>query len=231
MHSPSPRCSRSFGEHDSLETQSAPMQWLDDDWDMWSDDTAYSPHVPSEDPLGVANVSKGWQQSTKENYPAASGCMVDQPSLISRDQFSYRRIDRIYETDSGSVTICSRTRFLKNELCADGHKHEPNGEREEEAFEGIVTFLPTTSTSRTMITASFVQNVAKGRHYALPPTISFHAMIPDDSEVFRVCEKGELRELISLLNDGSASLTDCDTKGRSLLNVGISYHHCKGLVH
>jgi hypothetical protein len=50
-------------------------------------------------------------------------------------------------------------------------------------------------------------------------TITYQAMIPNDSEVFKIAGWGEVKELIELLVKGTASLTDRDEEGRSLLNV------------
>jgi hypothetical protein len=44
-------------------------------------------------------------------------------------------------------------------------------------------------------------------------------MIPNNSEVFKIVGSGEVKELIELLEKGTASLTDRDEEGRSLLNV------------
>jgi hypothetical protein len=49
--------------------------------------------------------------------------------------------------------------------------------------------------------------------------ITYQAMIPNDSEVFKIASFGEVKELIQLLERSTASLTDRDEEGRSLLNV------------
>ena len=53
------------------------------------------------------------------------------------------------------------------------------------------------------------------------PTLTFHATIPDDSEVFRIVKSGSVQKLKKLLSTGAASLGDCDSMGRSLLNVSF----------
>ncbi len=50
-------------------------------------------------------------------------------------------------------------------------------------------------------------------------TITYQAMIPNDSEVFRIVRSGQVKELIKALDKGTARLTDRDEEGRSLLNV------------
>jgi len=49
--------------------------------------------------------------------------------------------------------------------------------------------------------------------------ISYQAMKPNDSEVFKIVKFGDVETLIRAIESGSASLTDQDEKGRSLLSV------------
>lgn len=53
------------------------------------------------------------------------------------------------------------------------------------------------------------------------PTLSFRSTIPDDSMIFDVAKFGSPHDLQALIYDGLASLNDCDTNGRSLLNVSM----------
>jgi hypothetical protein len=50
-------------------------------------------------------------------------------------------------------------------------------------------------------------------------TITYQAIIPNDSEVFKIASSGGVKELIEIIEKGLASLTDHDEEGRSLLNV------------
>lgn len=50
-------------------------------------------------------------------------------------------------------------------------------------------------------------------------SITYQAMILNDSKVFKIAASGEVKKLIELLEKGIASLTDRDEEGRSLLNV------------
>lgn len=51
------------------------------------------------------------------------------------------------------------------------------------------------------------------------PILSFRSTIPDNSKIFDVAKFGSPRDLQAMIYDGLASLNDCDTNGRSLLNV------------
>ncbi|KAE8452639.1 hypothetical protein EG329_013898 [Mollisiaceae sp. DMI_Dod_QoI] len=64
-------------------------------------------------------------------------------------------------------------------------------------------------------------------------TITYQTIIPNDSKVFKIVRFGEVEELIELLENGTASLTDRDEEGRSLLNYATFYKKvemCKFLV-
>jgi hypothetical protein len=53
----------------------------------------------------------------------------------------------------------------------------------------------------------------------LTPKITYQAIIPNSSEVFKIVASGNVEELIKTLNLGTTSLTVRDEEGRSLLNV------------
>lgn len=50
-------------------------------------------------------------------------------------------------------------------------------------------------------------------------TITYHAFIPNDSEIFEIVKYGQVKDLIKFLDNRSASLTNRDEEGRSLLHV------------
>ncbi|ERF72537.1 hypothetical protein EPUS_02818 [Endocarpon pusillum Z07020] len=58
-------------------------------------------------------------------------------------------------------------------------------------------------------------------HLNLPAKITYRAMIPNHSEVFRIVKRGQVKELIQALEEGTARLTDRDEDGRSLLNYAV----------
>ena len=91
-----------------------------------------------------------------------------------------------------------------------------------ETFTGILTLLPKTKGENIKIRASFAQKKMASGSFSSLPTISFHAVIPDNSKVFQLIKEGNLDGLRRMLQDGQTSLTDCDTCGRSLLWVKFS---------
>jgi hypothetical protein len=52
-------------------------------------------------------------------------------------------------------------------------------------------------------------------------TITYQAMIPNDSAVFKIARSGKVTDLIELFEKGTASLTDRDEQGGSLLSVSL----------
>lgn len=49
--------------------------------------------------------------------------------------------------------------------------------------------------------------------------VTYQAIVPNDSEVFRLVRENRVKELIEALKKGTAHLTDRNEKGRSLLSV------------
>jgi hypothetical protein len=74
------------------------------------------------------------------------------------------------------------------------------------------------------VMTSFHQAIMRNGHHAvLQPTISFSAVIPDESRVFNVVMHGEIKDLIRMCLEGEASLTDSDRYGRTLLHVSVAF--------
>lgn len=86
-------------------------------------------------------------------------------------------------------------------------------------FEGTVSLIPERDISCTKISTSFLQKWTEDCHFSLKPTLSFCAIIPDNSRIFVLAREGDLKGMINHIQQGHASLTDCDSRGRTLLNV------------
>ena len=92
-----------------------------------------------------------------------------------------------------------------------------------EAFAAkLLIILVSASSSKTQIVVDVASKTYHDRTMFLTPMLAFRAIVLDNSEVFRVVEIGSVRKLRKLLNNGTASVGDCDLMGRSLLNVSIS---------
>ena len=100
-------------------------------------------------------------------------------------------------------------------------KEDSNTESADEAFAAKVVITPTTTTtlSNFQIIIDLASKTYQDRTVHFTPTLTFRAMIPDYSEVFEIVQRGSVKKLKKLLSSGAASLGDCDSEGRSLLNV------------
>ena len=125
-----------------------------------------------------------------------------------------------YATELGRVSVLvKRRRLFKNSEPRIDVLTDEIDQQVENVFEGTVSLIPERDVSRTKISASFVQKWTKNGHFSLKPSLSFCAVIPDNSHIFSLTSKGDLKGIINHIQHGHASLTDCDSKGRTLLNV------------
>ena len=101
-------------------------------------------------------------------------------------------------------------------------------ESAEEAFAAKLLITPVSAPfSNFQIIVDVASKTYHDRTMYLTPMLTFRAIIPDDSEVFRIVEGGSVSKLKKLLDSGKASLGDCDSMGRSLLNVSV----CRAAMH
>ncbi len=99
---------------------------------------------------------------------------------------------------------------------------EQDTESFDEEFAAKMLVTPTSaSLSSYQIVIDIASRINQNRTICFTPTLTFRVMVPDDSEVFRVVKGGSVKKLKKLLQSGVASLGDCDSEGRSLLNVGL----------
>ena len=91
-----------------------------------------------------------------------------------------------------------------------------------EAFAAKLLITPTSaSASNIQVIVDIASRAYQNRTVCFTPMLTFRAMIPSDSEVFHVVKGGSVTKLKKLLSSGAASLGDCDSMGRSLLNVSL----------
>ena len=141
-----------------------------------------------------------------------------------------------YETQNGMIVISTTTK----------HPHPQKGDRSKllnntntqlceddtELFSGTIDFLIRTTTENAKFSVSFLQRVTCTGCSIASPILQFHCMIPDTSEVFNAIKVGDLAMLIELFEKKEVAITDCDIRGRSLLNVRLlgptlSYSYCR----
>lgn len=87
---------------------------------------------------------------------------------------------------------------------------------------GRVSFIPKNSE-----TAAFYLTLdLRFKSSNLDPTmtLSYQAILPNNSKVFKIVRSGEVSALKALIEDRKASLSDRDEDSRSLLNVSYVFH-------
>lgn len=125
----------------------------------------------------------------------------------------------VYERSGGTLLLVSTTQKGTSSHNHQDFDEEFNCQHILQKYAGKATFWTADNTFPYKITATVLQNLTCNGYYSLKPTLSYHAMIPFESEVFVTVKTGNLLNLKHLLKEGKASLTDCDPHGRSLLNV------------
>lgn len=125
----------------------------------------------------------------------------------------------VYEWSGGTLLIVSTSQKETSSHNHQDFEEEFNCQHTLQKYAGKATFWTADTTFPYKITATVLQNLTCNGYYSLKPTLSYHAMMPLKSEVFVAVETGNLLNLKNLLKQRRASLTDCDPKGRSLLNV------------
>ena len=127
-----------------------------------------------------------------------------------------------YATELGQVSLqVKKKRLLKSTEAHNDLVNQETNQQVENIFEGTISLIPEENVSKVKISASFLQKWTENGYFSLKPTLSFCAVIPDDSRIFTLTSEGDLNGMIHHIQQGHGSLTDCDSKGRSLLNVGI----------
>lgn len=141
-------------------------------------------------------------------------------NLSSEDRRHRKTTTQNYVTELGLVSVqVKRRKLLKDAESQDDVLIDEVDRGIVNIFEGTVSLIPAREFSRTKISTSFLQKSTENGYFSLKPTLSFCAIIPENSQIFTLTREGDLEGIINHVQQGHASLTDCDSKGRTLLNV------------
>ena len=88
-----------------------------------------------------------------------------------------------------------------------------------ETLDGTLSLLMPHQPHRIKLNVWFSQKLRVLQFDILPSTISFQSVRRAESEVFEIASFGSVEQLVELFEAGDAYLSDCDSRGRSLLNV------------
>lgn len=143
-------------------------------------------------------------------------------NFSSEDRRHRKTTVQHYVTELGLVFVqTKRRRLISNVEPQDAILADEADQGVIKVFEGTISLIAEREISRTKISTSFLQKSTANGYFSLKPTLTFCAIIPDTSPIFTLARKGNLAGIINHVQQGQASLTDCDSKGRTLLNVRV----------
>lgn len=123
--------------------------------------------------------------------------------------------------DTGSLTF-KRRRTTRIEPL----DRAQGGDEAQEECVTTITFMPDVVQNRHMIIASeYFSQCATRRGVSTISYLAINPVLPTESKVFQVVERGTLQELREMLRNGEASLRDTDVNGCSLLHVSSTCLH------
>ncbi|MCJ1377452.1 hypothetical protein MMC17_000547 [Xylographa soralifera] len=155
-------------------------------------------------------------------------------TTLQKQALQKYNVQRRYKSYSTSLgTVCQHIGLRRNRQQFYTTDEDEEQDTTVEIFIASMTFIPKDARFGYKISSSFLQILTAKESLSCIPTLSFCRMVANDSEVFSLVEKGDLAGLFRLLQDGQATLTDCDEEGRSLLNYacyGKQPSICKYLI-
>ncbi|MCJ1267076.1 hypothetical protein MMC22_006961 [Lobaria immixta] len=124
----------------------------------------------------------------------------------------------VFVSPSGTLSIVSSSQNIPNSHSHQDTEAESNCQQTLKKYVGKATFWTNNTALPYKISVTVVQDLTCYGFHSLRPTLSYHAMVQFKSEVITTVKTGNLHILKHLLQQGKASLTDCDPAGRSLLS-------------
>jgi hypothetical protein len=133
-------------------------------------------------------------------------------------RFRLRILSQSRETDFGRIDFIVQKRYSNSGFRSSSAPTTNSHMNLEDGLEARTVITPFKSAAATPqmifdLTHNSDDNSLSGL------ILSVRSTIPDDSKVIQVAMAGSRHDLEMMIANGIASLTDCDTQGRSLLNV------------
>ena len=122
------------------------------------------------------------------------------------------------QRSEGTIGLLQKKRRLRRSSDNNG---DENQDLVFEYFSATLDYIPSGQVSNFKITAKFHQYVRLHNFTSLSPALTYAAMVPEDAEIFSCVYADDVRGMLSLIEQGLASFSDCDPKGRPLLYVEI----------
>ena len=140
-----------------------------------------------------------------------------------RSSASEKPVKSIAKSKSYAVDGCTVSLSFSKRAHAEHKLHEPRRrpctESISELFEATISILPLGNPHSTKVSVSFVQRATRKGCEIRNSCLQFCSVVSEESAALVSVRTGDLAGLIGLLEAGGASMTDCDSEGRSLLNV------------
>lgn len=149
----------------------------------------------------------------------SASCAVELDGNIgARSPYSSTRTQKLSKcyTEIFNMNDCTAVVSLKT-----ASYHGVGRRRKEGTLRGSISIVPRKSTKRAKISAYFLQRLTGSGFNSLNPMLLFHPIVPDNAEILDAVKTGNVNMMLELFNAGKASLQDCDSEGRSLLNVSF----------
>jgi hypothetical protein len=121
-----------------------------------------------------------------------------------------------FGTREGNIVVFHRKSRLQS---SDAHSKDDPENAVFESFSATIDYLPNGSFPKSKISVSFEQFISFRNATSLNPVLSFCAMIPGDAKILQLVFEDDVHGVQRMIEQGQASLSDCDAKGRSLLYV------------
>ena len=170
--------------------------------------------------LPVGNDHCRWRSCRNSSLLKDFLYLASRPSTFAAARYKVRRTHYQRHSRNGTITIQGRCKYRRlgnsSQDCAQDKRTDFP-----EVLEASFAFLPN-NIRNPRIAVVFQQRMSYEGSFLKKPALSISALLPDDSEVFRLIEEGDLNGLKRSLSLREAFLNDRDLEGRSLLNVSIA---------
>jgi hypothetical protein len=166
-------------------------------------------------PVSTRRWSPVVLKDSRHRVPSSKPSRCPPQRLVEYDLFSQ-------QTTAGRIEVQYKKQcLLKHHECSgDSDTEEPSAE---EKFSARMVIVPASGTDlRSKVILNVSQQSTSTSSILSTPILSFRSIIPANSKIFDIVRYDTLRDLQKALCEGSASVTDCDPDGRSLLNVSIN---------
>ena len=145
--------------------------------------------------------------------------VASRPCTLAAAKYKTRNTHYQRPAQNGTVTFRASRKYrrlgtISHDCTQDAVTDIP------ELLEASFTFLPNNA-QNPWISVDFKQSMSYEGSFLRRPALSVSAILPRDSEVFRLVKEGDLNGLVQSLSSRKAFLTDRDIDGRCLLNVSI----------